>query len=87
MNRELKNGIVHVSVAILALAPAAYFGGVAGWAFAGFCYAAVRETTEEQLKHPTLSLVEAFIDGLTSWRDYLGWTLGGVAIGLATVLR
>lgn len=83
MNRELKNGLVHAVAGILALAPAAYFGGVAGFTFAGFCYGLVRETTEEQLKYGT-ALPEAIFDALFSWRDILGWTIGGLVIGLAT---
>lgn len=82
MNRELKNGLIHATLAIVLLAPAGYSPGILAFTLAGFGYAAVRETTEEQLKHPTLSLPEAFIDSLTSWKDYLSWSIGGLLIGL-----
>lgn len=87
MKRELKNGIFHASAAIVALAPAAYFNNVPAWLWAGFFYGWVREFTEEQLKHPSLSAFEAGFDALFSWRDLLGWSLGGLAIGLAVLLR
>lgn len=84
MNRELKNGLYHGLAAIVALAPAAAFGGIAAFTFAGFCLGLVRETTEEQLKNGT-KLPAAIYDALFSWRDLLGWSIGGFAIGLGAV--
>lgn len=84
MKRELKNALYHFIAGVLFLAPAAYLDNLPGWVFAAFCYALVRETTEEQLKHPHLTLLEAAVDSFRSWRDYLSWTLAGLAIGLAS---
>jgi len=85
--REWKNAIVHALAAILALAPAAAFpDNPFAWLLAGFCYGWVREITEEQLKHGT-NLGEAMVDALESWRDLLGWSIGGLVIGIAVALR
>jgi len=83
MKRELKNGFIHASIAIIVLAPAAYFDNIIAWTAAGFYYGWIRETTEEQLKHPELSVIEAAVDAFESWRDLLGWLTGGFIVGLA----
>lgn len=84
MNRELKNGLYHALGAIAALAPAAAFPtNPVAWLYAGLCYGLVREVTEEG--SPVTA--EKIFDAFTSWRDLLGWTIGGLILGIAVALR
>lgn len=71
--KQLVDQAVHFGAAFLFLAPAAFWGGVFGFAFAGFGIGLVREITEG--------------DGIFnrgSLLDILFWTIGGAMTGLIT---
>lgn len=83
--RELKNGLYHAGWAIVTLLPVALFPNAYGFTVSGFLAGLIRETTEEQNKtygvHSSFRF-EMVVDALGSWRDLLGWTLGGLILGV-----
>lgn len=84
MKRELKNGLYHAGAAILVLLPAAVLPPIAGFAGSAFLVCLVRETTEEQWHYHNQALEWWMVrDALASWRDFIGWTAGGLLLGAA----
>lgn len=75
MKKQIIDQSAHFAAALVALAPAALWPGVASFAFAGAALGLVREITEPG---PVLSA--------GSLLDILFWTLGGAAAGLLVEL-
>lgn len=82
MARELKNGLYHAGWAIFVLLPIPLIGGVFGYTLAGLLAGMIREVTEEG----TPVTAESIFDAMFSWRDLLGWTIGGLVLGSAIQL-
>lgn len=78
MQKELRDQLAHAGFAILCLLPLAIAPNAIGGLFSGFCVGLVREVTEEG--NPVS--VDKLRAALGSWKDLLGWSLGGLILGL-----
>lgn len=78
MSKQLRDQSAHVIASAAALTPAALWPNPFTFAWAGFCLGMVREVTEEGPPVTVRSVVAA----VSSWRDLLFWTLGGLAVGV-----
>ncbi len=72
MKKQLIDQAAHIAAAMAALAPAAFIGGVLGFALSGLFCGLIREITQHG----------GFSTGRGSLLDLAFWTVGGVIIGL-----
>ena len=76
--KELRDQAAHAAAAVLCLLPLAIAPNIVGGILSGFCIGVVREVTEEG--DPVS--IDKLRAALGSWQDLLGWSLGGLILGL-----
>lgn len=81
MPRRYYDDAAHIIFAILLLLPIALLGvNLFSATVTAFFFGLIREVTEEG--DPVSP--ESVLDALQSWRDLVGWTAGGLILGLFT---
>ena len=76
--KEIRDQAAHAAAAVLCLLPLAIAPNVIGGVLSGFLVGLVREVTEEG--DPVS--IDKLRAALGSWKDLLGWSLGGLILGL-----
>jgi hypothetical protein len=78
MNKQIRDQLAHAGAAFLCLLPLAIAPNIIGGILSGFLVGLVREVTEEG--DPVS--IDKLRAALGSWKDLLGWTLGGLVLGI-----